>query len=624
MRTEDGYIIRKCLDGDSAAFGILVDKYKGAIYALAYSRLHNFHDAEDVTQEVFVKAYQKLRILRRWDNFHAWLYAITSNLCKDWIRSRSRRPDREFIEDEDPGILEIRSLDSYRKERTRQALDESLHEALGSLPEIHRQVLMLFYLGGMSGKEMAAFLGVSPNTIRQRLYRARAQLKEEMLVMMEGTFEAQKLQASFTIRIVEILKRTRIHAMPRTTGLPWGLSLATGIVLAVFSIGSHINLPDFVEASIAPALSSETAVAEVGEITVDVMKVSKAPFISSGQNQENSGEPKLPDPQKQNAIFLAPQGEGDTWTRKADMPFGRFTHATSVVNGKIYVIGGTTGEDLLPTTEEYDPTTGKWTKKADMPTGRWAVSTSVVDGKIYAIGGAGDVGTVHAAVEEYDPRTDTWTKKADMPTARSSLATSAVNGRIYAIGGHAGGGVLSAIVEEYDPRANVWTRKADMPTRRNWLSTSVVDGKIYAIGGAEKWPAPVAVEEYDPVTDKWTRKANMRTATRRVAHCASVVDGIIYVIGGTRDNKSGLSIVEAYDPATDQWAKKANMPTARWYFSTSVVNGRIYAFGGAGVPPPWEDGQPLAIVEEYTPEGWPFSVLLPGKLPTKWGTVKSD
>ena len=66
MRTEDGYIIRKCLDGDSAAFGILVDKYKGAIYALAYSRLRNFHDAEDVTQEVFVKAYQKLRILRRW------------------------------------------------------------------------------------------------------------------------------------------------------------------------------------------------------------------------------------------------------------------------------------------------------------------------------------------------------------------------------------------------------------------------------------------------------------------------------------------------------------------------------------------------------------------------------
>ena len=73
MRTEDGYIINKCLDGNSAAFGFLVDKYKGSIYAFAYSRLGNFHDAEDVAQEVFIKAYQNLRNLRRWDNFLAWL-----------------------------------------------------------------------------------------------------------------------------------------------------------------------------------------------------------------------------------------------------------------------------------------------------------------------------------------------------------------------------------------------------------------------------------------------------------------------------------------------------------------------------------------------------------------------
>ena len=136
------------------------------------------------------------------------------------------------------------------------------------------------------------------------------------------------------------------------------------------------------------------------------------------------------------------------------------------------------------------------------------------------------------------------------------------------------------------------------------------------------WSAKVAVEEYDPVADKWIRKTNMPTPRR--AHCAGVINGVIYVIGGTQDNEVGLSTVEAYDPATDQWTKKADMPTARWYFSTSVVNGRIYAFGGAGVPTPWEDGQALAVVEEYTPEAWPFSVLPPGKLPTKWGEVKSD
>jgi RNA polymerase sigma-70 factor (ECF subfamily) len=71
MRTEDGYIIDKCLNGDAAAYGFLVDKYKESIYAFAYSRLKNAQDAEDVTQEVFLKAYQKLRTLRRWEKILA-------------------------------------------------------------------------------------------------------------------------------------------------------------------------------------------------------------------------------------------------------------------------------------------------------------------------------------------------------------------------------------------------------------------------------------------------------------------------------------------------------------------------------------------------------------------------
>ena len=81
MRTEDGHIIQKCLEGDAAAFGLLVDKYKGSVYGLAYAKLGDFHDGQDMTQEVFLKAYQKLRTLKRWDKFLSWLYAITSNLA---------------------------------------------------------------------------------------------------------------------------------------------------------------------------------------------------------------------------------------------------------------------------------------------------------------------------------------------------------------------------------------------------------------------------------------------------------------------------------------------------------------------------------------------------------------
>ena len=126
MRTEDGYIIYKCLNGDAGAFGLLVDKYKAGVYALAYSKLGNFHDAEDVAQEVFIRVYENLHKLRRWESFTWWLYRITSSLCKRWIRAHSRRPDGEFIDDREPGLLDSHTIDSYREERA----FEYLHEVL--------------------------------------------------------------------------------------------------------------------------------------------------------------------------------------------------------------------------------------------------------------------------------------------------------------------------------------------------------------------------------------------------------------------------------------------------------------------------------------------------------------
>ena len=146
---------------------------------------------------------------------------------------------------------------------------------------------------------------------------------------------------------------------------------------------------------------------------------------------------------------LAAEG---SWTKKADMPTTRTGFSTSVVNGIIYAIGGSSdGRRTLSTVEAYDPATDIWTEKADMPTPRWGLSTSVVNGKIYAIGGAG--GPSLSTVEAYDPATDTWTREPDdMPTPRGSLSTSAVDGRIYAIGGGPDWNVASAegIVEEYD------------------------------------------------------------------------------------------------------------------------------------------------------------------------------
>jgi N-acetylneuraminic acid mutarotase len=116
------------------------------------------------------------------------------------------------------------------------------------------------------------------------------------------------------------------------------------------------------------------------------------------------------------------------------------------------------------------------------------------------------------------------------------------------------------------------------------------------------------VEEYDPATDTWTTKAHMPTA--RFGLSTSVVNGKIYAFGGARDCLTpAFSTVEEYDPATDTWTTKADMPTPRMYFSTCAVNGKIYAIGGVGQAT-W---RPIQTVEEYNPatDTWTMKAHMP-------------
>ena len=290
MRTEDGHIIHKCLGGDAAAFGLLVDKYRASVYALAYTKLGNFHDAEDVTQEVFLKAYQKLRTLKRWDRFLSWLYAITSNLCKDFSRSRSNRPDTEYVADQKNEHLDRLSMESYHETEVYQ----SLHETLAALPDIHRQVLTLHYLGGMSYREMAQFLGTSPHAIAMRLNRARSKLKTEMLTLMKTSCDQQKLQPAFTLNIVEIIQRIRIQSNPRTPAIPVGVAAVS--LLTLLCLTATFNPFQVLGSLVGAPLTSETKITKVGEIPTEVIVLAETSILSSGDNKKDlAGNPQPAD-----------------------------------------------------------------------------------------------------------------------------------------------------------------------------------------------------------------------------------------------------------------------------------------------------------------------------------------
>jgi N-acetylneuraminic acid mutarotase len=297
------------------------------------------------------------------------------------------------------------------------------------------------------------------------------------------------------------------------------------------------------------------------------------------------------------------------WTTKANMPTARCWFSTSVVNGKIYAIGGWSGP--LSAVEEYDPATNTWTRKAGLPVGRAYLTTCVVDGKIYAIGGSDSAGR-RSRVEQYDPVTDRWTTRADLLIGRNQLASSVVNGKIYAIGGYPSDGTSPAIVEEYDPASDSWVRKADMPTPRNALSACAVNGRIYAIGGAIWDPVTgtttlSAMEEYDPATDTWTTKADLPMPTFNAA--TAVVNGKIYAIGGRGAltqtpgaDLTTLSSIMKYDPATDTWTKEGDLRVPRTALSASAVDGTIYVVGGFEVLV-----RPISTVEAYRAVPWSFA-----------------
>ena len=611
MRTEDGHLIYQCLNGDSTAFGLLVDKYKASIFALAYAKLGSFHDAEDATQETFIKAYQKLRALKRWDKFAAWLHTIASNICKNWKRRQFSQPDREYLADQNRELLDRLSMGAYRQDATL----EVLHEALAALPETYRQVLTLHYLGGLSCREIAQFLLTTPHAVEMRLSRARAQLKKEMLDMMNATFAARRLQPAFTFRVVEALKRTQIQPTAQTTPLALGLSIASGLVIVWLSFTASLEPLHTIGRLIGSALPTKAQVTEHGAIPVDAIEITTATILSADKGEGDLG--KKPTHRVLNAF--APAGREGKWEEQADMPGAKAAFATGVVDGKIYLIGGERGGIGMSELEAYTPTTGVWERKADMPTERAHLAASVVDGIIYAIGGSHShnlVVTVFSVVEAYDPRRDTWTRKAKMPTKRTFLSTCVVNGQIYAIGGTEEiPGIRGLnIVEVYNPATNSWQERSPMPTARSVLAASVVDGVIYAIGGYNDQGVLPTVEAYNPATDRWTRKADMPTPRANLSTC--VVDGKIYAVGGNR-NADALATVEIYDPATDTWSTGDEMPTARVQLAVSAVDGFIYAFGGRGV-----DKFPTAAVEVFDTGFRDQAVNPQGKFPTVWGELK--
>jgi len=214
MMEEDLKWVSRVRDGDRDAFGKLVRKYQAQVYGLAVHMVGNFADAEDLTQEAFVQAYRNLDRFRAPNNFPGWLRTIAVNLCRMHLRRRREvvsdpwwAPDAGGAGDTVLDVVDDRPTPEEAYEQ--QELSDRVMDAVRSLSERNRLVVTLYYIDGLSCRDIGDFLEVPASTVKVRLHRARKQLKEEMISMVAEDLRHHSLPETFPERIQRLIDRPR-------------------------------------------------------------------------------------------------------------------------------------------------------------------------------------------------------------------------------------------------------------------------------------------------------------------------------------------------------------------------------------------------------------------------------
>lgn len=179
---EDLDLVRRCQEGDQQAFRVLVERYEGRVYNLACSILGDREIARDAAQTAFIRAYQALPGFRADSGFYTWLYRIAVNVCLNAAQKEKRRRDSTSLDTLlDSGHFSTEHLWERRTpagDFERLRLQETIQEVLNLISPDHRLVIVLKDIEGMSQEEISRTLNCSVGTVKSRLSRARAHLRD--------------------------------------------------------------------------------------------------------------------------------------------------------------------------------------------------------------------------------------------------------------------------------------------------------------------------------------------------------------------------------------------------------------------------------------------------------------
>ncbi len=385
MKHEDVELINRILADDENAFVDLVEKYQKQVHALAWRKIGDFHIAEEITQDTFLKVYQKLSTLKDPSQFSGWLYVIATNQCRAWLRKK--RIETEPLDETDVDKIEEAYSRYVAEEQSKATIEtqrEVVKKLLAKLKESERTVMTLHYLGEMTVEEISRFLGVSASAIKLRLHRARQRLKKEE-PMIRKALSNFKLSPNLTDNIMQRIENIKPTAPSGSKPLvPWVIG-ASSIALIVLMLGLGSQYLAHFQQAYSLDAQSETTV-ELIDAPV-VLNLDAKPDVRN-QLGGNADTGKGDGSGQESNQVSSDEGDYTKWTlpkgAKARLGKGSVREVAYSPDGNRLAVASGTGIWL------YDAYTGKELSLLTGHTGSVLAAAFSPDGTTIASGSADD------------------------------------------------------------------------------------------------------------------------------------------------------------------------------------------------------------------------------------------